>query len=124
MKRTFGSKIVQLHVHSHSISFTVLENRGSKSRRQSPSMPLSVAGLVSKSNAILQSLFIVRRNKLYAFDVAAARIVRHLNHTLVLVVTDHDNVATENHTLHLGRLFIIIVIIVGVGAGTLAFTAA
>jgi hypothetical protein len=36
------------------------------------SMLLTVAGLVSKSNAILQSLFIIRRNKLDAFDVAAA----------------------------------------------------
>jgi hypothetical protein len=69
-----------LHVNSR--SFTVLENpfvyaaRSSKvgaNRLRQTSILLTVDGLVSQSNAIFQSLlFIIRRNKLDAFDVAAA----------------------------------------------------
>jgi hypothetical protein len=50
-------------------------------------------------------------------------IVRNLDRTLVLVVTDHDDVVTKNRGLNLGRLFIIIiVVIVGAGASTLPQT--
>jgi hypothetical protein len=67
-----------------SSSFTVFENPSLYGARQqqSPSWQtstlLTVAGLVSQSNAILSSslqslfMFIIRRNKLDAFDVAAA----------------------------------------------------
>jgi hypothetical protein len=99
-----------------------------RSRRQSSwhAKPrCSVAGLVSQSNAILQSLLIIRRNKLDAFNVAAACIVRHLNRMLVLVVTDHIIVVTRNRTrtLLIRRLFIIVIVVIaGPGTSTLSLT--
>jgi hypothetical protein len=65
-----------IRVHSRSLKIRLFMLRGSSkvgaNRLWQTSMLLTVAGLVSQSNAILQSLFIIRRNKLDAFDVAAA----------------------------------------------------
>jgi hypothetical protein len=82
MKRTFGLKTVHvacaLELMSRSLKIRLFILRGSSqvgANRLWQTTTLLVAGLVSQyqtQSSILKLLFIIRRNKLDAFDVAAA----------------------------------------------------